>query len=172
MKSCFKASKKSSLSNSRSNDRKRNTGRSSRKKRKGVRFAALDTMKQTISLCRMTQEEIKNTWIQEDEATAIRKKCLRIVSKVEQSGTARVNGNSKKQYCIRGLEKYLGRKHTIRRASVQYIVEEYKQYNEQGYVNENEIAKLYKNISMENQIQAQQFAIMDRKEVERYIARC
>ena len=120
----------------------------------------------------MTQEEIKNTWIQEDEATAIRKKCLRIVSKVEQSGTARVNGNSKKQYCIRGLEKYLGRKHTIRRASVQYIVEEYKQYNEQGYVNENEIAKLYKNISMENQIQAQQFAIMDRKEVERYIARC
>jgi hypothetical protein len=57
---------------------------------------------------------------------------------------------------------------------VQDIVldEQYKQYYEQGCVNENEIAKLYKNISMENQIQAQQFAIMDRKEVERYIARC
>jgi hypothetical protein len=131
-------------------------------------------VKQTISLYEMTQEEIKNTWIQEDENKAVRKKCQQIISRVEKSRTSRLSKDKTKQYCIRGLEGFFhGTKH-ISRLNVQDIVldEQYKQYHEQGYVNENEIAKLYRNISMENQIQAQKFAINDRKEVERCIACC
>ena len=102
-------------------------------------------------------------WFQEEEYQRIRHKSYALVDKVSKTGTDK--------YCMRGLEKMLTPKETSvkkQQAWDAVLSEQYLQRNE-GQVNEEHIANLYKFTSMRPSTEAAQRANRDAEEAENYL---
>jgi hypothetical protein len=142
-----------------------------------VKFIQKCQMKYTISIDDMTNDEICNMWIQQDEESYTRQRCQKIVALVEKNDRSSVIENrtkkKEKQLCIRGLETYTkigGRLKKMNRivASEKVFIEQAKQWDH-GYYNEEEIALVYNSVSNECQQRAGMKAIEDRIAVEKYL---
>ena len=135
----------------------------------------------TISIDDMTNDEICNTWIQEEEEEAIRRRVQKIVAYANRNGTIKMvksTSSKNKQLCIRGLESHTKIGSRIRQmnriiASEKVFVEQDNQWNKSSgiYYNNDvhKIASEYTTISMECQRRAEQIAIQDRIAIEQYI---
>merc|ERR1719491_1283269 len=71
-----------------------------KRRRRVVRFSPRCYIKDTISLNEMTEEEITNTWIQEDEEDRIRQRCRELIAVTED------DCSTSTLYCLRGLESH------------------------------------------------------------------
>ena len=136
----------------------------------------------TISIDDMTNDEICNTWIQEEEEEAIRRRVQKIVAYANRNGikmkTKSTSTSSNKQLCLRGLESHTKIGSRIRQmnriiASEKVFVEQDNQWNKSsGIYYNNDVHKIafeYTTIYMECQRRAEQIAIQDRIAIEQYI---
>jgi len=114
----------------------------------------------------MTDEEIANTWIQEDEEYRNRKRCQELIALTDD------DCSTSTYYCLRGLESHTEygkiRKEMNRYESKMLVMDEQDQQYLEDRLDEEKIASSYKEISQQCQLRAEIMAQKDRRDVERY----
>mmetsp|Transcript_11500 Transcript_11500/g.11213 ORF Transcript_11500/g.11213 Transcript_11500/m.11213 type:complete len:201 (-) Transcript_11500:98-700(-) len=143
-----------------------NKNNEKKKRQRVVRFSPKVHIKHTISINDMTDEEIANTWIQEEEEYRIRKRCQELIAYADDSSS------SSSCYCLRGLESHtkdgMIRKELNRYDSKMLVMDEQDQQYLNDCVDEEKIASVYQEISQQCQLQAERMAQKDRRDAERY----
>lgn len=142
---------------------------------KRVRFASVDEICPTLSRDDMTQKEITNYWLTDEDRCTIHRHYQRTVQFVLTNGTKLKNG---KRLCKRGLECHLddNSRHfrVMRRSLIEAVVEEQWDHVDQHYpygFDDESIAEIYASNGINSQSQqlAEKRADKDRKEVISYL---
>ena len=129
-------------------------------KRRRVQFFPKCTVKTTISLHDMTDNEIQATWIQQKEGDAIKRRCQKLIAAEYK------NKNHTGRHEMRGLENIKQRR------SNRYIAKEevFDEQDLQGFDYDDEkLAFVYKTFTMKSSVDAIQMAIKDRNDIEQYL---
>ena len=155
-----------------------------------IHFASTCSIKYTIARVDMTQEEVNNSWLQVDEFMRIQQRDEDLISEIEEKKIAsslkqRQHANNThtrlnrtdEGVCIRGLESKM-KLESLRKQSKRLIglaevfVEQEKQWDRQddidtfqNYYDDEAIAAVYRKVSKECKIRAEQVALKDREEV-------
>lgn len=116
-----------------------------------------------------TQQEIKETWLAEEEINAISKQCIKILAKIER-GTAL----NKKHHCARGLESHTLSgsvlKHRNRETAIMSVLEEQqRQFEATGIVDNESLSLVYRRTTPSHQMWAQVLAGRDRRDADSYL---
>ena len=148
---------------------------------KYVRFAPTCTIKHMLSHRDMTTKEKQNTWIQEDEADSIIRKCRNVIDVVERAGGRKIKivGSGRKgRICTRGLESGMRmeslRKQACRLKGIEKVFiaqqQEVECSSTGGYYkyDDEAIAAVYKSVTNDCRIRAERVALHDRKQAVRY----